>query len=77
MTAGDIRVRPTRVRRMRVQTRDGDHHESWHSLHDWLYKRGDFTRYEVHNLLIYIFLKCLLFYFFYINEFFEDRLNLF
>lgn len=27
MTAGDIRVRPTRVRRMRVQTRDGDHYE--------------------------------------------------
>jgi len=38
MTAGDIRVRQTRVRRMRVQTRDGDH-QLWHSLHNWLYKR--------------------------------------
>lgn len=27
MTAGDIRARPTCVRRVRVQTRDGDHHE--------------------------------------------------
>lgn len=59
-------VRPTRVRCMRVQTRDGDHHEPWHSLHDWLYKHDvyntKFTIYSYNMLYISLKISSLLFF---------------
>lgn len=59
MTAGDVRVRPTCVRRVRVQTRDGDHHEPWHTrcASYYLYKYGAYRTKFTICWYIYLLLK--------------------